>query len=425
MHLRTLSAPVSGIGALLVTMLMAGAVHAQSSEQSPLRINGFGTLGVASSAAPDGWRFRRDAAQYPQARSTTFDTDSRLGLQAHYELDPKLELASQVVLKRRLPGAKPLDSVEWLFASYRPTGNLTVRVGRTNPDLFLLSDYRNVGVAYPWVRPNTDFYAALPLYTTEGMDAAYVWNQDDTRWRLKAFAGQANARATVANSPDPIIFKMKSALGVILTRERDGLLLRGTIAGARLSAKGSDQTYQLASALHGLQSWPDPAIASAARALEDRLGLNPDTAIFSELGVSYDHDGWMWSAEYSQVNVETGTRSAQSAYASVGRRFGDLTIYGLTGRTLSRMGLQATPDWSALGASTQYVGQVAAQGINGMRVRQSSLSLGLRWDFHPQMALKLQWDHYWVGEYGSGLWVGGNGQAVQPHVGTATLDFVF
>lgn len=409
--------------------LACGAAWAQVSdakpEQSPLRINGFGTFGVTSTHAPNGWYFRRDAAQYPEPRSTTFETDSRLGLQAHYEVNPQLELASQLLFKRRLQGSKPIESVEWLFASYKPTGDVTVRVGRTNPDLFLLSDYRNVGVAYPWARPNTELYAALPLYTMDGADVSYVWNRDDARWRAKAFLGSADARATLAVSPEQVQFKLRSASGLILTREHDGLMMRATLAGARMTAQSSAAAYQAQAVLRSVQSGPDPTMARQASELDRNWGLATDTAVFAELGVSYDRNDWLWSAEYSLVGVSTGTRSAQAGYVSVGRRLGDFTLYGMAGRIVSRLGIQTTPDWSSLGPTAQAVATQVTYGINASRSRQSSLSLGTRWDFHPQMALKLQLDHFWVSDTGTGLWVGTGMGAAQPNVLSATLDFTF
>ncbi len=419
---------LSAVGFALAS-LWGGAAYADGQdtkpEDSPLRINGFGTVGFTSTFAPQGWYFRRDAAQYPEPKSTTLETDSRLGLQAHYEVNPQLELASQLVFKRRLPGSKPIESVEWLFASYKPVDAVTLRVGRTNPDLFLLSDYRNVGVAYPWVRPNTELYAALPLYTMDGADVSYAWARDDERWRIKAFWGSADARATLAISPEQVKFRLNSAMGALVTREHDGLLMRATLAGARMTAKSSAEAYQAQAVLRGVQSNPDLTIANQAAELERNWGLATDTAIFAELGVSYDRDDWLWSAEYSRVAVSTGTRSAQAGYVSVGRRFGEVTLYSMVGRIVSKLGVQTLPDWSSLGPLAQQVGTEVAYGINSSRSRQSSLSLGTRWDIHPQMAVKLQVDHFWVSDTGGGLWVGRRMEAAQPNVLSATLDFTF
>ena len=418
---------VRHLSALAVIACCSASLQAQEvrQDQSPLRINGFGTLGVTSSQAPDGWLFRRDAAQYPSDHVTTLETDSRFGLQAHYEVNPQLELASQVVLKRRLPGSKPFESVEWLYAAFKPTDAVMVRVGRTNPDLFLLSDYRNVGVAYPWVRPSTDLYAALPLYTMDGADVSYAWQQQDARWRLKTFLGSGDTRATSATSREQVIFQLRSAGGAILTREQDGMLMRATLGGARMKAESAASAYAARDRLRSLQSHPDPTVAQQARELEKNWGLETDTALFAELGISYDRDDWIWSAEYALVRISSGTRSAQSAYVSLGRRIGDFTVYGMLGRSLSKLPVQNTPDWTGISSDAQTLATQLTYGINGSRARQSTLSLGTRWDFHPQMALKVQLDHFWVSPTGSGLWVGPSLSAARPNVLSATLDFTF
>lgn len=398
---------------------------AADSDSGPLRINGFGTIGLTHIRAPEGWYFRRDAAQYPTDNNTSWDTDTRLGLQAHYEVSPSLELVSQVVLKRRLHDSKPLESLEWLFASYKPTGDVTLRVGRTNPDMFLLSDYRNVGVAYPWVRPNIEIYSALPLYTIDGADVSYVWTDADARWRAKGFVGNANARATLAYSPEQLNFKLKPGAGLIVTRESGGLLMRSIVGGARMSVDVSDQTRAAGDVLRQLRASGNPTVASQATEVYRRLGLETDTALFAELGVSYELDGWLWSAEYAKVRLSTGTRNAQSAYVSLGRRLGDFTVFGMLGRSVSQLPIQEAPDWSAISPEAQALANSLTNGINSSRARQTSLSVGTRWDFHPQMALKLQWDHFWISDVGSSLWVGSSLHAAKPDVFSATLDFTF
>lgn len=401
------------------------AAHGAGEDNGPLRINGFGTIGLTHIQAPEGWYFRRDAAQYPSDKQTSWDTDSRLGLQAHYEVSPRLELVSQVVLKRRLHDSKPLESLEWLFASYKPTGDVTLRVGRTNPDMFLLSDYRNVGVAYPWVRPNLEIYSALPLYTIDGADASYVWTHADTRWRAKTFVGNVNARATLAYSPEQLNFKLKPGGGLILTRESGGLLIRSIVFGARMSVDVSERTRAAGEVLRQLRASGDPTVAGQASELYRRLGLETDTALFAEVGVSYELDGWLWSAEYAKVRLSTGTRNAQSAYVSVGRRLGDFTLFGMMGRSVSDLPIQETPDWSGIGPQAQNLANSIVTSINSSRARQTSLTLGTRWDFHQQMALKVQWDHFWISRAGSSLWVGSSLEPARPDVFSASLDFTF
>ena len=157
-------------------MLAALPACAQTAEPvSSLRFSGFGTLGAVHADVSEPWGFRRDASQPLHQGGVRGDVDSRFGLQANYAIDNQLEFVGQVQLKRRVSESKPSDSLEWAFASYRPTSDLTIRVGRTSPDIFLLSDYRSVGFAYPWVRPNVETYAILPIFSVEGVDATKVW----------------------------------------------------------------------------------------------------------------------------------------------------------------------------------------------------------------------------------------------------------
>ena len=53
------------------------------------------------------------------------------------------------------------------------------------------------------------------------------------------------------------------------------------------------------------------------------------------------------------------------------------------------------------------------------------MALGVRWDFHPQAALKVQWDWYDVDDNGAALWSGSDVRGGHPQVGTVALDFVF
>ena len=59
------------------------------------------------------------------------------------------------------------------------------------------------------------------------------------------------------------------------------------------------------------------------------------------------------------------------------------------------------------------------------RLHQSGWSVGARWDFHPQAALKLQWDRIHVDANGPGLWTNAGSEAGRAHVATAVVDFVF
>ncbi len=81
---------------------------------------------------------------------------------------------------------------------------------------------------------------------------------------------------------------------------------------------------------------------------------------------------------------------------------GPVTFYsiGAYAKTLDKP-VEITPQLSQPALSQLQM--VTHDSMNAIHIDQNTFSLGMRWDFHPQMALKAQWDHTWVRENGGGL----------------------
>ncbi len=119
-------------------------------------------------------------------------------------------------------------------------------------------------------------------------------------------------------------------------------------------------------------------------------------------------------------------------YASAGRRFGDWTAYSAYSQVRSSAPAVDVPQWAAslafnpaLAAQAQALGTAAAWTANLGRPSQRTLSLGTRWDFHPQMSLKLQWDQIRTEANGASLWTQTTPDSGRSHVSSVLLDFVF
>src|SRR6202012_4302295 len=138
---------------------------------SYLHFSGFGTLGLATSDNRH-YALLRDQEDGKGISSGTspLRSDSRLGLQMDAEITPELSATIQGVF-RKDPGISFTDTVQWAFLKYDPASWLQIRVGRMGTDSLMLSDMRNVGFPYPWVRPPVEFYALFPAYSYDGADA--------------------------------------------------------------------------------------------------------------------------------------------------------------------------------------------------------------------------------------------------------------
>ena len=100
-----------------------------------------------------------------------FAPEAVLGLQLEFNLDEKSKVVTQLIGR----GKFDFDIIaEWAYFAYKLTPALTLRAGRVRIPLFLLSDYLEVGYAYPWVRPPSEVYDVAELFSSQdGMDVLY------------------------------------------------------------------------------------------------------------------------------------------------------------------------------------------------------------------------------------------------------------
>jgi hypothetical protein len=133
------------------------------------------------------------------------------------------------------------------------------------------------------------------------------------------------------------------------------------------------------------------------------------------------------------TRIALGTTNLKAGYVSVGRRLGEFTLFGIVSGANSGAAAVATPAWGGLLAPV--IGPAAAQQVQvlgataayaaSQSIRQSTYSLGGRWDFHPRMALKVQWDHVQIKANGGFLWSNATGDPGSANVATVLMDFVF
>ncbi|MGQ3050641.1 MAG: hypothetical protein ACT6S0_02540 [Roseateles sp.] len=394
---------------------------------SGLRVSGFGSIGLAHVDAPVGWGYRRELTQGGSDSRWRHDVDTRLGVQFNYSVSSQFELVAQAIARKRGSYAGGSDTLEWAYAAYRPTADWTVRIGRVNLDAFLMADYRNVGYGFMAARPPVELYAMLPT-ALDGADVARSWFQGNAQWRAKLMLGTAQIGDFHTAPPG----RVRDIVGVMMSREEAGLLVRASASRTRIELDlGSAQAA--VDALGQLGSLPIPPVADQARQLRERLGASDIWATFLELGLRYELGDWQWSAELVRISAAPLVRQL-SAYATVGRRLSDWTPFIGYGRTRDAMPVTPLPAWQAVltpvlgpagAAQSQMLGTLITDAVNRSRVQQSGWSLGTRWDFHPQAALKLQWDRIRVDAGGPGLWTGADVAAAKAHVATAVVDFIF
>lgn len=419
--------PVSAFlrAAALGMVMLAGGVHAQQ-EISPLRLSGFGTFGYAGSNRGDMAAIR-DISQRPDDGSATrssWKLDSRIAVQADYKLSPTAELVGQAVLRDHV-SATPGNSIEAAYAAWHPKPQLDLRLGRLGYDAFLMSDTRNLGYAYSWVRPPVEFYGWIPIFSIDGVDAAYTVDTEDAHWRIKAQIGRSGfATPMGAQEYD---FKTNRLWSLTLSRQSGPWRAKVGYSGFIIDSE-AQPLAPLHAGLGAVAAAGVPGISAEAGTLLRHLSFKGTRISYLTAGLAYDDGDWLVQGELGRSTATADVvPHGTMAYLGVGRRFGDWTPYLVASAVRPGNGVRtAASDWSAIGQGGLQ--NTALYVVNTTRMDQSTLSLGVRWDLHNQAALKLQWDRTSVRPSGYGLWfhdIALEGRSTHVDLLSLSLDFVF
>lgn len=404
---------VSTWSALALAVLLS-LLNLAASAADSFKVGGFGTLGYAADNRSD-IAASRDIGQLPKnnyATGASWKIDTRLGVQLEYKASDTIDLVAQLVARDHFK-ASLNSSTELAYLAAHIHPSLDVRVGRLNYDAFLMSDHRNVGYAYTWVRPPLEFYGWIPIFSVNGIDTAYTVHDGSARWRFKAQAGNSRFWIPVNSGKDGgYQFRTDNLTSLSATRESGSWRLKAAHSRFTIDSE--------VSALAPLHAALDGVGSPEALDLRKNLSFKGAKIDYTTLGAVYDDNTWLAQAEFGQSHSTAAVvPNSRMFYVSVGRRFGDWLPFVMFS--------DSHPNTAPRTAVNPALA-VAATTMNSMRIDQRTISIGARWDFHPQAALKLQLDSTHSHPPGYGVWTREPTIAnthIRLNMLTATLDFVF
>jgi predicted porin len=167
-------------------------------------------------------------------------------------------------------------------------------------------------------------------------------------------------------------------------------------------------------------------------AIADRYNADNKRYEVMAVGARYDPEEWFVMGELAHSNSQSFIGDARGWYLSGGYRFGAVTPY-LTLARVRVVSNTSDPGLSLVGLPPSAAAQAAALNgaLNGLLAsspRQKSATLGARWDFALNMALKVQYERLELDDGSPGVLVN-----TQPDFETGgrvdlfsvSLDFVF
>jgi hypothetical protein len=406
---------------LLMTLLLlgVGATGLVRADDKPTwALSGYGTIGLTHSNDRNA-DYTSSALRHSGAGRTnpwSSDVDSRLGVQLDATFNKRWSAVLQVVSEQNLEN-NYRPRVEWANLKFQATPELALRLGRIALPVFLCADYRQVGYTYPWVRPPVESYGSMPISSSEGIDATLRWNTGPVHNASQFLFGR-DSLARVA----PVKGKVTRIVGISNTSDWGALTVHTTLVGANLTLDVGAPLFA------GFD-----AFGAQGKAISAEYAIDRKFVSVANIGASYDPGAWFLMGELSRTNTRSLLGRTRSGYVTAGLRIHTLTPYVTYSQVHSTGPVKA--DGLALGGLPPGYQQQAAALNAGLNAtlsasipQQSTISTGLRWDLHENIALKLQYDRVTPHHGSVGTLMHTAPGFVSDHaigVTSVTLDFVY
>lgn len=362
-------------------------------EHNHFRFDGFGTLAFGTSDSDD-LGLTRDTGQHHPYRKGKVEwrVDSSLGGQLFFKHKDWLNIVSQFVLRDRDDNGFE-EILQYAFVALHPSPNWTVRLGRNPHDMYFLSDTQNVGFSHTWLRPAKGSYNEMLLDYYDGLELTYRNHTSDGMFSVKAFYGEIDAMIDTYSLPVTVSFSYEPFYGIKFTYENNALrTVLSYQQGKVTRPSGFLDTISKAWA-----SIPD-SVYHGSNTLADFYNFkNDDTTILSG-GLFYDIGKINVQAEFSSWEME-GIAGLQMHAGYLGLAYQlpkGVKPFIRVARLyspVSKLGY----DYDTLDTLPESVRSLAALFLGSyydIQANHVNTSIGLRWDFLRNMALKAQWDHF-------------------------------
>jgi hypothetical protein len=349
-------------------------------EQSMFKFGGFGTLGVTHSSMNQGDYVLDSSMPSGAGRSNEWTINNLTRAAAHVtaKFSPEVSAILQVDTEYRVDGTYRPE-IEWLNVKYAFTPNMYLQVGRIALPTFMDSENRDVGYSYVWVSPPVDLYHQLSIPGSDGVDFMYRSEIGEAGNTLKVIYG-----GNTEKSPNRISTS-KNMWGLFDTLEYGPATFHASYQ-QRISS-----TKNLQTGISG--AWIN----------------NSDLSV----GASYDPGNWFVISEWIQ---RRSTTKVNAMYVSGGYRIEKFTPFLLYSQNSPGTFLQDSP-------------QPTTATLDRANRSQSTVSMGVRWDFLRNYDFKLQYDQVRLSSNSNGYLIN-----VPPgvilygsrfYVISAVVDFVF
>jgi len=269
------------------------------------------------------------------------------------------------------------SGLEWFYLNYEPNQNWRFKLGKLRTPFFRYSDVIDVGFSYPWITPPLQVYNGFLFSNYEGVSATYRFNYSEKNFEIEAYYGSYDGEYVRGENKADI--EVDQTKGILFSVDSGNLAMRFSVT------EFSDLFAEV------------PAVNQLALALS-RAGFadNAESLSFDgkartyQASISYDTLDYFAAAEWTQIRSDVNLIPAvESYYLSLGYNFFPFQThitYASSNNTNDfaantvPVGIASQLDQLSY-AYDQFTSSFSTYPLN-------SVTLGIRWDFQHNMALK-------------------------------------
>ncbi|WP_430457255.1 porin [Rheinheimera sp.] len=347
----------------LIGLVVTAACVTSNTALAEVNINGFASI-------KGGMTTGKDDTLYGYTNDLEFKEESLFAVQLSSDLGEKLSVTAQLMAK----GANDYDAkFAWAFLSYQLSDNWRLNAGRFRIPFYKYSDYLDVGYAFDWARTPRAVYD-VEFDTMDGISFYHSTSIADMTSNIQlvygAYEGDISVSGALSRS------KVQDVTGGSWELSNDWL-------SARVAYFMADVTINATAFTPLLSALNTFGFGAVAREID----FNEDEGTFFGFGLSYDRNNWVAVTEYTNVKVKNSYMADRDAYfVSVGRRFDSITPYISYEKDDD---VSKSAIYKAIPPQVPLLATVAAV-VESQRADRDTWSFGMRYDFHPSAAFKVQ-----------------------------------
>lgn len=349
-------------------LLLSGMSSVSAKTDDALQFSGFARVVL-------GYLDESNATYLGYDNGLSLDQQSLIGLQADYQILDNLSITGQFVGHT---GNERKTGVEWLYLTYEPTLSTQIKIGKQRTPFFNYSDSIDVGFAYPWITLPQQVYSSIFFSTFDGILANYQWSGKKFGFDIEGFWGSFDD--TIYTAGNEITANVNDLRGLITKINYDSWTFRAAYHTTDTFI-GLTELEQFSNVLNQF------GFTKSAETFDPDGRIN-----FYQVAASYENLNYFFRTEVTKTQTQSSAIPDIDGYFfAAGYNHYPFSSYVSFGKNTSTYGAPANeipigfdPQLDAL--SFDYQAEFKALPV----ISSQSITLGTRWDWKANVALKAE-----------------------------------